>query len=161
MERMKAQIFRFARGIDLIAAAAIFAMMALTCADVVLRWFRMPIKGTYELVSYLGAITVSFAVAHTLVEKGHVAVNLLVRLLPSRIQGGIEAIIALLSCGLFATLAWQSVLYGLDCQRSGEVSLTLQWPFYPVIYGVAFGAGVVCLVCLIDLAHAITKVRSV
>ena len=54
-------------------------------------------------------------------------------------------------------IAWQSVLYGMDCQRAGEVSLTLQLPFYPVIYGVAIGAGAVCLVLLLDFLNAIEK----
>jgi len=38
-----------------IAGSAIVAMMLLTCTDVVLRYFRKPIPGTYELVCFLGA----------------------------------------------------------------------------------------------------------
>ncbi|MBC8457922.1 MAG: hypothetical protein H8D67_08005, partial [Deltaproteobacteria bacterium] len=73
-----------------IAGIAIVIMMLLTCVDIILRlgvtayhkyhWaflspFR-PIPGTYELVCFLGAVAVSFAMAHTSVEKGHVAVSL-------------------------------------------------------------------------------------
>ena len=150
-----------ARRLDMIAAVAIFAMMALTCVDVFLRYFfRKPIPGTYEIVALLGAVAVSFAMAHTLAEKGHVAVSLIVQLFPKRIQGIIESIISIFGIILFALIAWQSVLYGVDCQRVGEVSMTLQLPFYPIIYGVALGAGVVCLVLLVDLANAIVKVKD-
>jgi len=149
-----------ANRLGLIAAAAIFFMMALTCADVFLRLFRMPIPGTYEIVSFLGAVAVSFAVAHTSAEKGHVAVDLVVQLFPKRAREGIEIIIACLGIILFALIAWQSVVYGLDCQRSGEVSLTLQMPFYPIIYGVAFGAVIECLVLIVDLANAVSKMRN-
>ena len=148
-----------ARRLGLVAAFAIFSMTAITCADVILRLFRMPIPGTYEIVSFMGAVAVSFAVAHTSVEKGHVAVSLVVQLLPERAQAVIESILAVLGIILFALLAWQSVLYGLDCQSSGEVSLTLQLPFYPIIYGVAFAAVVVCLVLLVDFLNAITSAR--
>lgn len=148
-----------ARRLGIIAAVAIFSMMALTCADVILRLFRMPIPGTYEIVSFMGAVAVSFAIAHTSVEKGHVAVSLVVQLLPKRAQAVIESILAALGIILFALIAWQSVLYGLDCQSSGEVSLTLQLPFYPIIYGVALGAGVVCLVLLVDFLNAIASMR--
>ena len=148
-----------ARRLGIIAAVAIFSMMALTCADVILRLFRMPIPGTYEIVSFMGAVAVSFAIAHTSVEKGHVAVSLVVQLLPKRAQAVIESILAALGIILFALIAWQSVLYGLDCQDSGEVSLTLQLPFYPIIYGVALGAGVVCLVLLVDFLNAIASAR--
>ncbi len=148
-----------ARRLGIIAAVAIFSMMALTCADVILRLFRMPIPGAYEIVSFMGAVAVSFAIAHTSVEKGHVAVSLVVQLLPKRAQDVIESILAALGIILFALIAWQSVLYGLDCQSSGEVSLTLQLPFYPIIYGVALGAGVVCLVLLVDFLNAIANAR--
>lgn len=148
-----------AQKLGIVAAAAIFFMMALTCADVFLRFFRMPIPGTYEIVSFMGAVAVSFAVAHTSVEKGHVAVDLVVQLLPKRAQAVIESIIAGFGIILFALIAWQSFVYALDCQRSGEVSLTLQMPFYPIIYGVAVGAGIVCLVLVVDLVNAAAKVR--
>ncbi|RLB27602.1 MAG: TRAP transporter small permease [Deltaproteobacteria bacterium] len=150
-----------ARRFDMIAALAIFAMMALTCVDVFLRYFfRKPIPGTYEIVALLGAVAVSFAMAHTLVEKGHVAVSLIVQLFSKRLQGIIESIISIFGIILFALIAWQSILYGVDCQRSGEVSMTLELPFYPIIYGVALGAGVVCLVLLVDLVNAIANVKD-
>ena len=150
-----------ARRFDVIAASAIFFMMALTCVDVFLRYFfRKPIPGTYEIVSFLGAVAVSFAMAYTLAEKGHVAVSLIVQLFPKKLQGIFETTISVFGIILFALITWQSVLYGIDCQRAGEVSLTLQLPFYPIIYGVALGAGVVCLVLFVDLADAIAKLRD-
>lgn len=153
-------VFRGAHALDMLAAAAIVTMMVLTCADIVLRFFRRPITGTYEIIAFLGALTVACAVAHTSAEKGHVAVNLVVRLLPQRAQGLVESVVALLSLLLFALIAWQSVLYGLASQRAGEVSLTLQIPLYPIIYGVAFGTGAVCLVCLVDLFDALLKLSA-
>lgn len=159
MFTFKSRCVWLARRLGITAAVAIFSMMALTCADVILRLFRMPIPGTYEIVSFMGAVAVSFAIAHTSVEKGHVAVSLVVQLLPKRAQAVIESIIAIFGIMLFALIAWQSVLYALDCQRSGEVSLTLQLPFYPIIYGVAFGAAVVCLVLLVDFLNSIASMR--
>jgi len=150
-----------ARRLDFIAAAAVFVMMALTVVDVFLRYFfRKPIPGTYEIVALLGAVAASFAMAHTLTARGHVAVSLIVQLFSKRLQGTIESLISVFGFVLFGLIAWQSVLYGMDCQRSGEVSLTLQLPFYPIIYGVALGAGVVCLVLLVDLVDAIAKLRD-
>ncbi|RLB13720.1 MAG: TRAP transporter small permease [Deltaproteobacteria bacterium] len=150
-----------ARRLDIIAALAIFAMMALTSVDIFLRYFfRKPIPGTYEIVALLGAVAVSFAMAHTLAVKGHVAVSLIVQMFPKRLQGIVESFISIFGIILFALIAWQSILYGVDCQRSGEVSMTLQLPFYPIIYGVALGAAVVCLVLTVDLVNAISKVKG-
>lgn len=142
------------------AGASIVAMMLLTCADVILRFFRRPIPGTYELVCFLGAIAVALAMAHTAAEKGHVSVSLVVRLLPRRIQSIVETITNLFGLTLFVLIAWRSVLYANTLRESGEVSLTLQLPFYPFVYGIGLSAAAVCLVLLKDLFGSLTKVFS-
>ena len=51
---------------------------------------------------------------------------------------------------LFILLGWNLIKVGMDLYRTGEVSLTLQLPFYPV----AFGVGVCCFVqCLVFVVH--------
>jgi len=157
-----------------IAGAAIVTMMLLTCVDVVLRFcvtlyhdfkwefltpFR-PIPGTYELVRFLGTIAAAFAMAHTSVEAGHVAVSIVVRLFPARVQALIETITTTFGLIFFAIVSWQSVVYAMDLKASGEVSLTLQLPFYPFIYGIGFAAAAVCLVLLTDLSKSLVRVLN-
>lgn len=136
------------------------AMMLLTCADVILRFFRRPIPGTYELVCFLGAMAVAFAMAHTSAEKGHVSVSLILRLLPRKIQNIVESITNVFGLTLFVLIAWRSFLYANTLRDSGEVSLTLQLPFYPFVYGIGVSAVVVCLVLLKDLFGSLTRVLS-
>jgi len=151
MHRLEISAGFLARLLFGLAGAAIVAMMLLTCADVLLRLFNRPIPGTYELVSFFGAVSVAFAMAHTSVEKGHIAVSVLVQLLPRRGREAVDALTSALSLILFALIAWRSVLYAEDLRRSGEVSLTLQLPFYPFVHGIGLAAAVVCLVLLSDL----------
>jgi len=141
-----------------VAGTAIVAMMLLTCADVVLRYFRRPIPGTYELVCFLGAIAVSFAMAHTSIEKGHVSVSFIVTLFPSRLQRLIECMTSCFGFFFFALLAWQSFIYANDLYASHEVSLTLELPFYPFVYGIGFSAAVVCLILLSDVIKNAMKI---
>lgn len=140
-----------------IAGAAIMAMMLLTCADVVLRYFRMPIPGTYELVCFFGALAVGFAMAHTSVQEGHVAVSVITQLLPSRAQDCVDAVTGVFSLIFFALVGWQSFRYAGQLHASGEVSLTLQLPFYPFVYGIGLSAWAVCLVLL---ARVLDKLRK-
>ena len=140
-----------------IAGVAIVVMMLITCADVVLRYFRKPIPGTYELVCFLGAAAVAFSMAHTSVERGHVAVTFVVGLFPRRIQGLIESITTLFGLIFFSLMAWQCVVYANELRRCGEVSLTLELPFYPFVYGIGFSAAVVCLILLSDLFKNLSK----
>ena len=140
-----------------VAGVAIVVMMLLTCADVVLRYFRKPIPGTYELVCFLGAAAVAFSMAHTSVERGHVAVTFVVSLFPRRIQGLIEIITTIFGLLFFSLISWQSVIYANDLHRSGEVSLTLELPFYPFVYGISISAAIVCLILLSDLFKSFLK----
>ena len=143
-----------------IAGVAIMGMMLITCADVTLRYFRMPIPGTYELVSFLGAIAISFAIAHTSVEKGHVAVSFIVDKLPEKVRAGIRAVTGFIGLALFAAISWQSVLYANELWASGELSPTMKLPFYPIVYGISFATGMVCLVLLADLTNNLRKVAN-
>lgn len=143
-----------------IAGSAIIGMMLITCADVALRYFRMPILGTYEIVSFLGAIAISFAIAHTSVERGHVAVSFVVDKLPEKVRAGIRAVTGFIGLALFATISWQSCLYANELWASGELSPTIKLPFYPIVYGISFATGTVCLVILVDFANDIGKVFS-
>ncbi|PLX82660.1 MAG: C4-dicarboxylate ABC transporter permease [Desulfuromonas sp.] len=146
---------RLASSLFAIAGGAIVAMMLLTTADVVLRFFRHPIPGTYELVSFFGAIAVAFAMAHTSVEKGHIAVSVIVDRLPARLQHLTATVTGIAGTGFFALLAWQMVLYGTSLRASGEVSLTLQLPFYPFIYGIGLSAAAVAFILATEtLSHA-------
>lgn len=163
---------RLAKKLHWIAGAAIVSMILLTCADIILRlgttvyrdyhWpflspFK-PIPGTYELVCFMGAVAVSFAMAHTSVKKGHVSVSFLVRLLPQRTQALIEIITHSLGFIFFALLSWQSVMFGNDLITRGDVSLTLQLPYYPFVYGIGLAAAAVCLVLLVELSKHLIEV---
>ncbi len=141
-------IEQFSRFCNWLAAGAVGLMMMLTCADVVLRYMRRPIPGTYEMVGLLGAVFVSFSLAQTSLEKGHIAVDFLVQKLSPQTQRTIECINALISTALFAMICWQSALYAGSLQTLKEVSLTLQVPIYPFVYGVSIGCGMLCLVLL-------------
>ena len=155
-----------------IAGLAIVSMMLLTCFDVILRacvtiyhssrWGFLenvkPIAGTYELVRFMSAVAASFALAHTTVEKGHVAVSFVVAVFPEKVQDIIEFITLSFGFILFAVISWQSVIYGFDLRASGEVSLTIQLPFYPFVWGISFAAAAVCFVIFVDLARSVVKV---
>ena len=145
------------RMLNWVAGWSLVGMMGLTCADIVLRLFRRPILGTYEIVGFLGAVVASFAMAQTTIERGHVAVQVVVQRFSSRVQEVIYLMTHLLSLLLFALLAWECVRYANDLWASGEVSMTLQLPFFPVLYGIALSAVTVCLVLLVDILLMMTK----
>lgn len=148
------------KGFNIIAGIAVIAMMLLSTADVVLRRFGKPIPGTYELVGFLGTIVVSFALGFTSLEKGHIAVELLVSKLPLRTQLAIETFTNLFSFLIFGLMTYQAVIYTLDIRKSGEVSSTLQMPIYPFIFGMALGFGLLSLILIADFIKSLKRTIS-
>ena len=65
----------------------------------------------------------------------------------------VDTLARLLVLAFFALLAWQSVKYGHSLRASGEVTPTLQLPFFWVPYLIAVCSGVVVGVKLYHLTH--------
>jgi TRAP-type C4-dicarboxylate transport system permease small subunit len=133
------------------------AMMLLAVGNMVLRPIWKPIVGTYDLVGFIGAIVVAFAIAYCAVKKGHIRLELLMARLPKRAQGIIGGITGILSLGMFAVVTWQCLVFGNDMRRVGELSMTAHLPFYPYIYGIAFGCALLCLVILVELIKSLAE----
>ena len=142
---------------DRIAQFAAVAMMLIVVGNILLRIFWRPIYGTYDVVMLLGSILVAFALGYCAVQKGHIAVELVILLLPKRVQAMIDSITGILSLGLFAIIAWQCWVYGTDMWRQGEVTMSVYIPVHPFIYGVSFGCAVLSLVVLVNLLKAVDK----
>ncbi len=151
MERPLRLVERLSRLLNIVAGIAITFIMLLTVLDVVLRLLRRPIVGTYELVAFSGALVIGFALPLTSWLRGHIYVDFFTGKLPPAPRRLVHFATRTLGIALFAVIGWNLFLFGMDLQRSGEVSLTLQLPFYPVAYGVGAACFVECLVLLADI----------
>ena len=150
-------LHNIARIFNWLAAVSVTAMMLLTTADVVLRLFRRPITGAYEIVGLLGSVFTAFALAHTSVEKGHIAVDFLVQKFSLSTQRGFDVGIALVSALLFGFISRHCYLFSKNLRNAGEVSLTLQIPLHPFILGISVGCGLLSIVLLAELVILLTE----
>lgn len=141
----------FVQILNVIAGIALAFMMSLTVLDVILRSFRMPIVGTYELVAFSGAVVIGFCLPFTSWVRGHIYVDFIISRFSKKIRGAFNIITRCMVIWLFLMIGWNLIKYGMDLQRSGEVSLTLQMPFYPVAYGIGICCFIQCLVIGCDL----------
>lgn len=139
------------------AVVALVAMMLLTSSDVILRYLGYPIPGSYEVVGFLAAIVIAFPIAYTQILRGHIAIEFLVSHFPKRAQTVIDSITCVLSIGVFSLLAWQCSVLATKLWSLGRVSETLEMPFFPFVYGVAFGCAIMCVVLLIDLSNSLAQ----
>jgi len=139
------------RFLNIIAGISLTFLMLLTISDVILRFFRMPIVGTYELVAFAGAVVIGFSLPLTSWLRGHIFVDFAILKFPRNIRDAFNIVTRCMVLILFVLIGWNLLKYGLDLQRSGEVSPTLHIPFYPVAYGIGIACFVQCLVMVCDI----------
>ena len=139
------------RVFNVIAGISLTFLMLLTVMDVILRALKRPIVGTYELVAFSGAVVIGFAVPLTSWLRGHIFVDFFILRFSKKVRNIFNITTRCLVIVLFFLIGWNLIKYGMDLQKSGEVSLTLQMPFYPVAYGVAVCCFVQCLVLICDV----------
>ncbi|MFH1091221.1 MAG: TRAP transporter small permease [Pseudomonadota bacterium] len=136
-----------------IGAFAIAAMVFLTCADVVMRALGRPIWGAVEITGFLATIALACSLPYTHKVGGHVGVDLLIRRMPKRGQGGVDLVTSFLAMILFALVSWRSFIYALDIKRSGEVSMELEFPAYLFVYFIGFAFAILTLTILVDVVR--------
>jgi len=145
------QIRGLSRFLNIIAGVSLTFLMLLTVMDVILRTLKRPIVGTYELVAFSGAVVIGFALPLTSWLRGHIYVDFFILRFSKTVQNIFNITTRCLVIILFFLAGWNLIKYAIDLQKSGEVSLTLQMPFYPVTYGIGVCCFIQCLVLMCDI----------
>jgi TRAP-type C4-dicarboxylate transport system permease small subunit len=151
MEGFLKTINGISRFLNVIAGISLTFLMLLTIADVVLRSFKRPVPGTYEVVALAGAVVIGFSMPLTSWLRGHIFVDFFILKFSQKGRDIFNIATRCLVILLFFLIGWNMIKYAMDLQKSGEVSLTLQMPFYPVAYGVGICCFVQCLVLVCDI----------
>ncbi len=148
----KMTVYWLSRAMEVVAGVFLVFMMLLTTFDVILRAFGRPIIGTYEMVAFSGGIVIGFSVPITSWVRGQIFVDFFYQKFSKKVQDTFNYITRVMSIILFIFTAVNLIRMATDMYRSGEVSLTLQLPFYPIAYGIGFAFFVQVLVLITDMA---------
>lgn len=141
----------------LVSTAAIFllAILFMTCANILMRRFSLPLQGTFELTGLFGAVVAAAALCYTQKKKENISVNILVNHLPRRMRIA-ASIINDIACAAFSGLAaWQIAKIGLRHISSGEVTETLRMISYPFVFIAAAGFAALGFVFVIDMLKTV------
>jgi TRAP-type C4-dicarboxylate transport system permease small subunit len=144
----------------IIGAACLVGMMLLTCADVIGRAFGHPIFGSVELVGFMATLGVVMAMPYTHQVKGHIGVEIVVRLFSEKTQTIIEICTGIVSLALFTIVTWRMTVYANTMEESGEVSMNLELPEHWVIYLTSICLLVFTLIILKDIIENIRKLKA-
>jgi TRAP-type C4-dicarboxylate transport system permease small subunit len=149
LNRILVNLFVFVGGLFLMG------MIVITCANIFSRAVWIPIRGTFELMGYAGAIVTAFALGYTQIKKGHIAVDILVGRYSERSRKFIHIVNCALCMVFFGLAAWQIAVKAGILMKTGEVTETLQVIYYPFTYAVAAGCLVLALTLFTELMRAV------
>jgi len=140
--------------LEMIAGIALISVMLLTGCDIVGRAFRMPILGTFELISFAGGLVIGLAVPVTSRMKQHVIVDILLERVSKQTRLILVVITRLMGVALFLILGYSLIKMGSHISASGEVTSVLNLPFYPVAYAMGGAFFVEALILVVDMVKA-------
>ena len=138
-----------------ISGITLTSMMLITVLDVILRPFGRPLTGTYELVALSGAIVAGFSIPYTSWVRGHIYMEFIIDRLPKGQKDVMLIFTRILNILLFVALGVILFESGAGMRASGEVSMTLQIPFYPVAYAVGVCSFMQCIVLICDIVKIV------
>jgi TRAP-type C4-dicarboxylate transport system permease small subunit len=148
------------KGMGVVAAAVLVAMMLLTVADVIGRYFfSRPIKGTWELVGLLLVCAGTWGLGYCQMEKAHISITIMYDLFSRRVRALMSTLACLIGLGGFSLICWQTFVLAKRyflLPRGNETD-TLGLPYSPFILLLSIGAGMMVLILIVDVVRYISE----
>jgi TRAP-type C4-dicarboxylate transport system permease small subunit len=149
VKSFKAAVLKADFSLFAVSGIALVCMMAVTLVDVTMRSLGRPIVGSVELISFLGAIAIGFALPYTTWTKGHILVDFAQEKLSPKGKRRLLTVTRSAGIILFLLVGYNFILYGLDLMKSNQTSGAFKLPLYPIAFGLAVSSflQVATLVC--------------
>jgi TRAP-type C4-dicarboxylate transport system permease small subunit len=120
-------------------------MLLFTLTDVIIRQFGKPIFGDYEVISYLGAVVVGFAIPYAALKKAHVNVDFILETMSPKASTAMQIGTRIIVIAFSLLIAWNLILLSVDMIKTNEVTPMFRAPYYPITLGVALAFIIQCL----------------
>ncbi len=156
MERFIKKVEALMRFTFILGGTSLIFIMLLTVSDVLLRYLRMPIVGTYDLVCFAGALVIGFSLPYVSWRRGHIYIDFLINTFSRRGRNIFNVMTRCLGIFLLLIAGWNLIKDALELHKSGEVSPTLTIPYYPFFFLV----GICCFFLCLALFCDILKIRA-
>jgi TRAP-type C4-dicarboxylate transport system permease small subunit len=144
----------------ILGGIAVILLMSIATINVILRMFHIPFRGAYELVSFLGAIVIAFALGYTQKRKDNILVDILTERFPKKVNRVLDGINYFITMIFFAVVSWQVSVWGMKIWESHEVSETLKIIYHPFIFSVSLGFAVLSLTLIVDFLKTILNPKE-
>lgn len=140
--------------LKVLAAVTIFAMAALTFADVVGRYvFSAPIQGTFELVGLMMGVVTFAALPLITSARTHITVDLFDSFLRGRVRWVLQFLTLVGSAAIVAFMAERFIAAGIDEAEAQFVTEDLELSRAPLLYSLSG----LCMITVVILLIMIWK----
>ncbi len=139
---------------------ALLAVMFLATVNVALRIFHVPFSGSYEIISFLGALVTASALGYTQRHRDHIVVDILSEKFSPGPRRLVDMVSFFLIAAFFAVVSRQTFLWGTKISETGELSETLKMAYHPFVFGVALGFAFLALSAVVDLLKVFLKAED-
>jgi TRAP-type C4-dicarboxylate transport system permease small subunit len=136
MKRLNSIWLSVGKSAQLLAGMILAIMFVLTLSEVIGRFFWKPIPGSYEVISFLGALVIGLSATYTSQKNGHINVDFLIIKFSESQRQFVTILTRLMAMAFFVLAGCSLIWLGIDLSVKKEVSQTLRLPFYPVALGI-------------------------
>jgi TRAP-type C4-dicarboxylate transport system permease small subunit len=144
----------------ILGGIAVIMLMSIATINVILRMFHIPFRGAYELVSFLGAIVIAFALGYTQKRKSNILVDILTEKFSKKVNRVLDGMNYFITMIFFAVISWQIYVWGMKIWESHEVSETLKIIYHPFIFSVSLGFAVLSLTLVVDFLKTLQNTEE-
>lgn len=134
-----------------IACVILAFLVLLLVVNIIGRFVKSPVTGSYEGVQFGFALIVCFTVASTALAGKHIDIDLLFNRYPQKLKTVLEIINQLVGVGLFTLIVYRLSADGAESYRLLEKSSTLGLPVFLFKYLLALGFALLGLVLFMKL----------
>ncbi len=149
---MEKLIHRMSNALAAVACVCLVVLMLVTFIDVIGRYlFNSPITYSVELIELGMGLTVCFGLAATTLKKAHIAVDMLVAVMPQFLKFVFESIASMGIILVLALMAWRLFERANGFASDGLETSVLGMPVAPVVYCMAFASAVAACIAFLQL----------
>ena len=158
LNRIEKSLYRTTETGKLIGNVLLLGIVLLIVVDIVLRYvFNRPLAFSVEVIEFALGILVFLGIVICTAYRALVKIDALLTRFSTRAQATINSFFYFIATVIFGLMSWQAVLYALESQDMGLVSMMLQLPYHPFIYIMAFFSLFACLLTLSQFIHFVIE----
>lgn len=158
MVRFKHGVETLSRLLDFLAAVAVVLTMSVVVFNIIMRTlFKRPVTGIMDYVMILTALTIALALANCAIRNGHIAIDLFIDKLPTKVGRLLDALTNFASFVFWVVAAGFMFEYAATMYATGTVFPTTQIPLAPVLGIIGAGLMALAMVVLYRLLNTVRK----